>query len=366
MDSIGVVVLELAPGENNPRNSEGDMIALRDGRLLFAYSRFTGELGHDDAPSDIVALVSTDDGTSWGDERTIVTAKGDNAQNVMSVNLRRMGNGDLALFYCIRAGANDIRTHLRRSADEGENWDEAKSCVEPAGYFVMNNDRVVRLATGRWIIPVGFHRNGYDSYDKNRVVRFDSCAVDVFFLSDDDGETWTEAPTKCLLPFTRYADSGLQEPGILELKNGVLRAWARTRLGRQWEMYSFDQGESWTAPEPSRFTSPCSPLSMKRAPDSDKIVAVWNPIPNYQGREGWSHGAWTGGRTPLVLSTSIDEGKSWSDLVVLENEPDHGYCYTSIQFTDSSMFLAYCAGGVADKGCLNRLRVRKIPLDRLP
>jgi hypothetical protein len=366
MAYLGKVVLELPPGGNNPRNSEGDFVTLNDGRILFAYSRFTGDVGHDDAPSDVVALTSSNGGERWGNETVVVTAKEDNAQNVMSVNLCRMQNGDIGLFYCIRAKANDVRTFLRRSTDEGKSWGPAKPCIEPAGYFVVNNDRIVQLSSGRWIIPAAFHRNGYDSYDKNRTVRFDSRGVDVFFISDDDGQTWSEAPTKCALPFNRHAESGLQEPGILELANGVLWAWARTSLGRQWEMFSFDQGKSWTSPEPSRFTSPCSPLSAKRVPGSGMIVSVWNPIPNYQGREEYSEGAWTGGRTPLVLATSSDECNSWSELVVLEDEPDHGYCYTAIHFTDSSMLLAYCAGGVKDKGCLNRLRIRSVAIDELP
>ncbi|WP_333593053.1 hypothetical protein [Aminobacterium mobile] len=36
------VVLELNPTEQNPRKSEGNMIELENGRLLFAYSHFYG------------------------------------------------------------------------------------------------------------------------------------------------------------------------------------------------------------------------------------------------------------------------------------------------------------------------------------
>ena len=35
--------LELPPGPGNPRNSEGDFIELKDGRVLYAYSRFNGK-----------------------------------------------------------------------------------------------------------------------------------------------------------------------------------------------------------------------------------------------------------------------------------------------------------------------------------
>ena len=37
------VVLELAPGTGNPRNSEGAFLELKDGKILFVYSHFFGE-----------------------------------------------------------------------------------------------------------------------------------------------------------------------------------------------------------------------------------------------------------------------------------------------------------------------------------
>jgi len=276
-----------------------------------------------------------------------------------------MNDGGIGLFYGVRVGSNDIRTHLRRSMDEGRTWSAARPCMQPEGYFVVNNDRVVRLSSRRIIIPAAFHRNGFDSYDRDRSIRFDRRGVDVFFFSDDDGATWTEADTKCVMPFSRNCTSGLQEPGILELRSGVLWAYARTDLGRHYEMFSLDYGESWTAPEPSRFTGPQSPLSVKREPESGVLVAVWNPIPNYNGRSQTHRGAWTGGRTPLVLATSSDDGASWSAVLVLEDDPDSGYCYTAIHFTDAAVLLGYCAGSAADGGCLNRLRIRRVGLSVL-
>jgi hypothetical protein len=362
---MGNVVYELGPGRDNPRNSEGAFINLVDGRVLFVFSRFRGETGHDDAPSDLAAVLSTDNGASWSPPGVVVSAREHEARNVMSVSLLRMNDGSIGLFYGVRMGADDIRVHLRLSSDEGQTWSEARPCMHPPGYFVVNNDRVVRLSTGRIIIPAAFHRNGFDSFDPDRRVRFDRRAVDVFFLSDDDGATWWEADTKCAMPFSRNCRSGLQEPGVVELGNGVLWAFARTDLGRQYEMFSLDWGESWTPPEPSRFTGPQSPLSVKREPQSGALVAVWNPIPNYNGRAQTHRGAWTGGRTPLVLATSTDDGASWNNELLLEDDADSGYCYTAIHFVDGAVLLGYCAGSAEDGGCLNRLRIRRLPLSVL-
>ncbi len=42
------VTLQLAPTDANPRNSEGDFVQLRDGRILFVYTRFSsGGSDHD-------------------------------------------------------------------------------------------------------------------------------------------------------------------------------------------------------------------------------------------------------------------------------------------------------------------------------
>ena len=359
--NVGRVVKDIPPGEENPRNSEGAFLGLEDGSVLFVYSRFRGTSGNDDAPSDIARAVSEDGGESWHDAGVVVGAHEHGAKNVMSVSLTRMADGDIGLFYCVRAAANDCRAHLRRSSDEAETWGEAMPCISSPGYYVTNNDRATRLSDGRLILPCAFHRNGYDSSGASGI-RFDSRGTVVFFFSDDDGHSWYEADTKCSLPYSRHSGSGLQEPGVVELEDGRLWAWARTDLGRQYEMFSFDRGDSWTTVEPSGFTSPCSPMSVKAIPGTGRFLAVWNPIPDYNTRFAPSATRWSAARTPLVMSVSRDGGGTWVQPKVMEDSPDHGYCYTAIGFVDDGVLLGYCAGGGEDGGCLNRLRIRKITL----
>jgi len=58
-------VVELAPpGEGNPRNTEGDVAVLRDGRLLAIWSAFRGG-SRDDSTATIVAARSSDGGRTW-------------------------------------------------------------------------------------------------------------------------------------------------------------------------------------------------------------------------------------------------------------------------------------------------------------
>jgi sialidase-1 len=356
MGGMGRVVLELPPREGNPRNSEGAFLRLSDGRLLFAYSKFVGNGNGDDAPACIAFRHSRDGGKNWdGDDEVAFQRERFQAKNIMSVSLLRMADGDLGLFFCLRKGWHDTRTRLFRSPDEGRSFRDPVCCIPAPGYFVVNNDRVVRLSSGRLVLPTSYHRMKAESTEDWK--SFDGRAIGVFFLSDDDGGTWREAKQFCTLPHPASA-TGLQESGVLELRTGVLWAFFRTDMGCHYESFSFDGGESWTQPAPSRFTGPCSPLCAKRMPDG-RILAVWNPIPQYPTRE---RKAWSWGRTPLACAVSADDGAGWSAPRLVEDGADNGgYCYTAIHFEPDAALLAYCAGGEADRICLARLRMRRIP-----
>jgi hypothetical protein len=69
-------VLKLSPGPNNPRNSEGDFVTLKDGKILFIYSHFTGNSGGDFGNGYLASRFSADNGKTWSKEdKTVVTRK---------------------------------------------------------------------------------------------------------------------------------------------------------------------------------------------------------------------------------------------------------------------------------------------------
>ncbi|HML45927.1 MAG TPA: exo-alpha-sialidase, partial [Clostridia bacterium] len=106
---------------------------------------------------------------------------------------------------------------------------------------------------------------------------------------------------------------------------------------------------------------PCSPMKIARRPETNELYSVWNPIPNYNGRP-LNKASW--GRTPLVFAASRDEGVTWSECRIIEDDPECGYCYPSVFFTaDNAMVVAYCSGGPQDGGCLAKLSMMKIPLE---
>lgn len=342
------IVLNLEPTKENPRNSEGAFVTLKSGRIVFIYTQFYGG-ARDNSPARLAAIHSDDDGRTWTQEpRIIVDNQG--GENVMSVSLLRLKSGRIALFYLLKNNWLDCRPHVQFSEDEGETWTKPKLVVAAPGYFVLNNDRVIQTASGRLVMPLAFHRaKGSDPHSSKS---FDSRAIAMWYLSDDEGQTWREADTWWALP--EHGRTGMQEPGVAELRPDHLICWARTDQGVQYGCTSKDGGKTWTAPKPTTLKSPTSPASLKMIPGTKNLLAVWN---DHSGKFPFPAGK----RTPLVLGISPDQTATWRVLKLLEDDPDGWYCYTAIHFTKDAVLFAYCAGDPKIGG-LNRLRIRRVDL----
>ena len=223
----------------------------------------------------------------------------------------------------------------------------------PPVYLVVNNDRLVQLSSGRLIIPVAYHRL------MKRGINLRSEAL--FFLSDDGGMNWRESRQNCYPP--QILNSGFLEPGVVELRDGRVMAFFRTDGGAHYKAFSHDGGETWSTPErATEFPAPNSPLSIKRNPETGELFAVWNDADPRWGIEPLEK-SWQ--RTPLVIARSTDEGKSWRGHRVIEDAPDHGFCYTGMLFDGPYLFLTYCCGGGADSEVLKDSRIRRIDLRTL-
>ncbi len=354
------VVWDIRPTEGNPRNSEGDFVLLRDGRILFAYSRYSDN-AHDNAPCDIAGVISEDGGESFGEPFILARASEHGVSNIMSVSLLRLGNGDLGLFYLIKNDKVGSSVFvLRRSSDEGKSFSEPVQCLPDkfVGYYVVNNCRVLKTDDGRLIVPAAFHRYGMSP---SGFMRSDYYGMCCFFESDDDGHTFKEICSPLTIGVS--SETGLQEPGVIELPGGTLYAYFRTNRMYQYESYSADGGRNWSSPSPSRFTSPDSPMKIAKNPFSGKFYAIWNPIPKYNGRIVDSEQQWVNaGRTPLYLAES-DNGVDFGEPVAIETDPQRGFCYPAIFFTGSDeMLISYCSGGKEDNMCLARTTIRKIKI----
>lgn len=333
-------LLTIEPTEQQPRNSEGDVIELQDGRLCLIYTRFTGGTS-DHASADLARRISGDGGRTWSDDQIVVQHEGGN--NVMSVSLLRLSDGRIALFYLNKQSLEDCRPEMRISTDECASFGPATVCIsDEVGYYVLNNDRAVQLSSGRLVLPVALHnRPGQEQPDwAGRVM----C-----YLSDDLGKTWRRSQTAQIGRSPEGQRVVVQEPGVVELAEGRLMMFCRTDAGSQYVAFSEDGADTWTALRPSPLASPRSPATIERDPVSGALLCVWN---DHSGQHPFPPGK----RTPLCLSVSRDEGQTWSDSYVLESDPDGWYCYTAMAFINRQLVLAYCAGD-RQVGGLNRLKL---------
>jgi len=336
----------LPPGPGNPRNSEGDFVQLKDGRLLFIYTHFTSG-GADNAGAHLASRVSPNGGLTWSKDDVVVVPN-EGKQNVMSVSLLRLRTGEIALFYLRKNAWDDCRPYMRLSADEAKSWSKPRLCIQPGGYYVVNNDRVVQLASGRLVIPVSKHTEPGG--------KFSSCGVISCFLSDDQGRTWRQSTSK-LTGRTPKRRVMLQEPGVVELKDGRLMMFMRTNAGCQYRSFSKDGGDTWSPAEPSGLVSPVSPASIERIPKTGDLLVVWN---NHAGIDA----ARRGKRTPLNTAISRDDGKTWEHVKTLEDDPGGWYCYTAIEFVGDRVVLGHCAGQQKTGG-LNLTQITVFPVEWL-
>ncbi|MEW4562074.1 sialidase family protein [Bremerella sp. JC770] len=333
------LVLTQETGPGNPRNSEGAFVTLKDGRILYVYTRFLGTHSGDDAQGYLASCFSDDGGRTWQESDKPLFPK-EGKENDMSVSMLRLVDGRIALFYLVKNSIMDCKVRMRISEDEAKTWSDSIDCMPgEENYFVVNNDRVIQTPSGRLIMPAAAHvRDG----------KWHGAADIVCFLSDDAGKTWRRA--KQTLEGrrengTRYIT---QEPGVVQLKDGRVMLWVRTDLGVQSVCYSEDEAETFTPLAPWNLRSPVSPASIKRIPSTGDLLVIWNDSGTRQ-------------RSPLSSAISKDDGKTWEHQNTLEADPKGWYCYTAIHFTKEHALLSYW--DMADKQI--ETKVVRVPIDWL-
>ena len=329
------ITLLLKPRPGNPKNFSGDFIRLKDGRILYLYAYGVGDLVTDDAPHCTVARYSSDNGKTWTSDDIVQHIEG-------GLSLLRLPDGRIALFYLrFKNFGKDLYPYMIISDDEAKTWSAPVKCVDEPGYYTINNDRIVLLKNGRIIVPVAYYSSG-ESTDNNGTYSY---------YSDDIGETWHRSERT---PNPNNVE--LQEPGVVELKNGDLMMFIRTNSGLQYLSYSKDKGEHWSAVEPSNIRSPLSPASIKRIPSTGDLLLVWNDNYDPNHIDG-------GNRSPLSMAISKDEGKTWEKKKTIESDPYGWYCYTAIQFFGDYVLLGHATGNTNEYVGLAATQVTRLSLD---
>ena len=348
------------PTKTNIRNGEGDTVMLKDGRMLFAWSYFSNHsssnntsasLGTDGYTASIYKLVSPDGGRTWPDEPKEMISN-DAGLNLMCVSFLRLRDGRLALFHLKKDNHDDCRPVMRVSSDEGETWSAPVKCIDDAhkDYYVCNNARVIRLRSGRIVIPLSWHRYNPKWKEEKMWCDIDPLGKVGCAFSDDDGKTWGISKRFCEAAWPDGTRTAAHEPGVVELKDGRVMMNIRSYGDMMRVAYSSDGGETWTAPAATSVCTPESPQTITRL-DSGELVMVYND--HWTREQMW---AW---RTPLVIAVSEDDGRTWGRVRAIEDDLTvRMFCYPSVRQYGNRLVVSYYAG----RSALTTLRMKSLPV----
>ena len=347
-----------------PKNSEGSMIELNNGDILFMWSQFVdvSRMSPDENPpsaglrrsplSDdgycrLSAMISKDGGKTWGEPWVAIDDR-DAEVNILSPGLARLKDGRLMVAYSWRSSQNrtnkdlgDATKRIRFSSDEGKTWSDYREIRQDLeGYHTGAYDRSYVLTSGRILVQrhtlipnqTGFKEMGtYYSY------------------SDDQGETWQRSEV-----LTDLVNGHFEEASMIQRTDGSLLQVMRASRGQSFISESWDDGATWTTPRPSGVVNTRAPTLLKRFPNSGDILMLWNS--NYV--EKASHG-WT--RTTLQAAVSQDGGKTWSTPKALESDREYQWAYPGLLWKDGYALIHYYRGPAFAGG--REMVLARVPID---
>ena len=296
------------------RQAEASVLPFDDGRLFLGYTDYCGGNWRDAGAARIMGKWSEDEGTTWSDPFPVQENIGE--LNVMEASLLRLPSGRVLLSFLRKDSegngdtANGIlHAMLKHSDDECGTWSEPVQITQGDAYWCGTNDRFLRLSTGRILLPVHEAATG--------------CHV---WLSDDDGATWRKSADAVHPPEgQRYA-----EPTVVELAGGTVAMFIRTDTGFIHVAHSDDGGDNWLLHNDWGPSSAYSPCMVRRVPDSDDLVLIWN---NHRIRSN------------LTAAISHDSGGTWENYRLLEEQESwpmsRSHTYPSLSFHNGNAHLTY-------------------------
>ncbi len=252
---------------------------------------------------DVAIWLSRHDGGSWTPP---VEVARDAEHPCWNPVLFQPKNGPLMLFYKVGPNPREWWGMLRTSNDGGKTW-SAPSRL-PDGILGPIKNKPVQLPNGDILCPTSTETNEKPSTWR---VHFER--------TSDLGKTWT----KIVPP---ASEMNAIQPSILFHPGGKLQAIGRSREKRLFQTWSNDGGKTWSALTPTDVPNPNSGTDAVTLRDGRHLL-IYNPTER--------------GRSPLSLAISND-GKSWRDVLVLENEPKAEFSYPAIiQTRDGLVHMTY-------------------------
>lgn len=209
-----------------------------------------------------------------------------------------------------------------RSDDGGKTWSPPVRMSPPGLNTAGYQDSLLRTSSGRIIRPV-FAALGQTSGPDDRQEPmsgrlynnqfistaghfFDPSFTAVYFLySDDEGWTWKKNADGELMIMQDWnaVYSCCNESSVTEVAPGRLLVFMRNGLGRIFQAWSSDNGETWTRPQPTSLASSTCPAQIRTLPNGH-LLCVWNQESEEEIRKGLN-------RTRVSAAISRNGGSVW-------------------------------------------------------
>lgn len=198
---------------------------------------------------------------------------------------------------------------LRRihSDDNGRTWSAPESIREEWGWLFGN--RPFKMSNGELIVPIYAETNWSSG----------------FYIPSADLNAWPSYPEN----FGEWLRSpnGAIQPTTVELEDGHLLAFMRTRDREIYRSESFDYGRTWSPAVPTGLPNNNARVSLLKLDDGALLLA-YNPT--------------TRGREMLRLALSYDNGRTWPHSVGIESEAGQEFSYPELLATrDGMLHLGY-------------------------
>ncbi len=265
--------------------------------------------GTEERNPDVGIWVSHRQGNAWSPPAEVANGRQPDGQRFPTWNpvLFQPKKGPLLLFYKVGPSPSQWWGMLMTSEDHGTSWSTPVRL--PDGILGPIKDKPVQLDDGTLLCPSSTEENGWQIH---------------FEWTEDLGKTWQRSGS-----VKDDKGFGAIQPTILMHSEDVLQLLCRTRAGVIAESWSRDGGRTWSPLEGTVLPNPNSGIDAVTLSDG-RCLLVYNHV----GGKGW------GPRTPLNVAISSD-GKSWTPVLVLENEPGE-YSYPSvIQAKDGLVHIVY-------------------------
>lgn len=280
-------------------------VELEDGRILHA--------------AGTAFTTSEDGGLTWSEPFSCIDKDGN-----------PVGGGGTSLVKCSGKGVGlaamrrDPHAHLLfwRSEDGGTTWEPPVRVTPPGLPTYAYQDVLLCTSSGRIILPVyialgqSSGPNDVQPPASGKLVHGQWVSTAAHFFdprfsasyvcySDDDGRTWQrnrDGELMILLDWSALF-SYTNEPSVAEVFPGRLLMMMRTGMGRLYQAWSDDNGETWTRPQPTSLASSTAPCQIRTLPTGHLLV-VWNQEGPEEIKRGYN-------RTRISSAISRNGGSVW-------------------------------------------------------